>query len=47
MIVSRAPYSIPSLITRINNKIIEAPMASSRRGAVVPVSAFGGLIQVL
>jgi len=47
MVVSRASYSIPSLITRINNKIIEAPMGSGRRGVVVPVSAFGGLIQVL
>jgi len=42
-----ALYSIPSLCTRVNIRIIEAPMGSSRGGAVDPVSAIGGLIQVL
>jgi len=42
-----ALYSIPSLFTRVHIRIIEAPVRSSRGGAVVPVSAICGLIQVL
>jgi len=42
-----ALHSVPSLYTRVNIGIIEAPMGSSRGGVVVPVSAIGGLIQVL
>jgi hypothetical protein len=45
--VVHALDSIPSLFTRVHNRIIEAPVDSSRGGAVVPVSAIGGLIQVL
>jgi len=39
--------SIPSLCTRVHCKIIEAPVGSSRRGAVVPVRAICGLIEIL
>ena len=42
--VIHALYSIPSLFTRVNIRIIEVPLGSTRGGAVVPVSAIGGLI---
>jgi len=41
-------YSIPSLYTWVHIRVIEAPVGSSRGGgAIVPVRAIGGLIEVL